>query len=112
MMFGFVKENMINSTSYKILKAAFLTGCFFFAACENDPKLIEAMTNNKVMVEEGKNIETLISEGSRIKAKLKSPYMLRYVADTVYDEFPKTLKVDFYDADGKINRTWGKSKSL
>ena len=37
-----------------------------------------------------------------MKAKLISPYMLRYNLDTSYLEFPKTLHVNFFDSLGKI----------
>lgn len=104
MMFGSVKGNMIDKPLYKnLLKAALFSGCFLFIGCENDPKDIRAWTEDKMMVEEGKNIETLISEGSRLKARLVAPQMLRFTLnDTAIVEFPKTLKVDFYNAVGVI----------
>ena len=84
------------------LKAALAGSCFLFMACENDPKEIDAWTKDKIMVEVGKNIETLISEGSHLKARLTAPDMLRYQADTIYVEFPNTLKVDFYNVNGLV----------
>ena len=84
------------------LKAALLGSCFLVAACENDPKEIDAWTKDKIMIEVGKNIETLISEGNHLKARLTAPYMERYQADTVYVEFPRTLKVDFYNVTGAV----------
>jgi LPS export ABC transporter protein LptC len=82
--------------------AAFVLVCFFFSACENDPKVIEEWTRNKVMVEEAENIQTFFSQGSRMRAKLWSPYMLRNQSDTQFVEFPKTLHVDFFDSTGKV----------
>jgi LPS export ABC transporter protein LptC len=82
-----------------MVKAALITGCFFFTGCENDMGKIKEWTDPKVMVEEGRNIETLISEGSILKARLLAPHMLRYESDSTYVEFPKTLKVDFYNAE-------------
>ncbi len=104
MMFGSARENMINKNSHnKFLKAALLVSCFLFVACENDPKDIKAWTENRLMVEEGKDIVSLISEGSRLKARLQAPQMLRYTQqDTAIVEFPKTLKVDFYNATGMV----------
>ena len=84
------------------MKAALLVSCFLFAACENDPKDIRAWTEDKMLVEEGRNIESLISEGSRLKARLVAPLMLRYQKDTAIVEFPKSLKVDFYNATGVV----------
>lgn len=95
-----------------ILKAALVGSCFLFLSCENDPKVFDEWTKDKQMIEEGVNIETLISEGSRMKARLTAPLMLRYMTDTVYVEFPKTLKVDFYNVTGAVeshlNSKYGK----
>src|SRR5436190_6584187 len=103
MISGSAKENMINRFLHNnILKAALLGGCFLFSACENDMKVIDEWTKDKQLVEEGRNIETLISEGSHMKARLTSPLMLRYMTDTVFVEFPKTLKVDFYNVTGAV----------
>ncbi|MFL5741858.1 MAG: LPS export ABC transporter periplasmic protein LptC [Flavisolibacter sp.] len=90
------------SIQHLLKGAAFLLGCFFFSACENDPKTIAEWTNNKVMVEEAKDIQTYLSSGSRIRAKLWAPYMLRYQTDTVYVEFPRSLHVDFFDSTGNV----------
>src|SRR5688572_1428405 len=103
MISGSRKENMIDRYLHKaFLKAALLGSCFLVVACENDMGKIKEWTDSKIMVERGKNIETLISEGSHLKARLTAPYMERYQADTVYVEFPKTLKVDFYNATGTV----------
>src|SRR6266436_2418454 len=92
-----------------IMAAAFLSGCFFISACENDEAEIKALTEKKVMVEKAKNIESYLSQESKVKAKLTAPLMLRYEADSIYMEFPKTLHVDFYDDSTKIE-SWLDSK--
>lgn len=79
-------------------RAALILGCFFFVGCENDTRVINAWTEQHVMVEEADSIQTYMSQGSRMRAKLQSPKMLRYQSDTIYVEFPKSLKVDFYDS--------------
>jgi LPS export ABC transporter protein LptC len=95
---------MTNRFTYKlIIKAAFFLGCFFVYGCENDEKTIEELTKNKLMFEEAKQIETYLSQGNRMRAKLWAPYMLRYEADTIYVEFPKTLHVNFFDSTGKTD---------
>ena len=83
-------------------KAAFILSCFFFSACENDPKLIEDLTSNKVLVEEATDIKTFLSQNGQMKARLIAPYMLRYQSDTIYVEFPRSLHVDFYDSTGRM----------
>ena len=93
---------MINFfTSQKFLKAAILCSCFFVFGCENDPKEIDKWTKKVVMVDEVRKVQTIFSQGGALKAKLAAPLMLRYQADTIYIEFPKTLHVDFFDSTGK-----------
>jgi LPS export ABC transporter protein LptC len=77
--------------------------CFFFLACENDPKTIDDLTKPKAMIEEAKNIETYLSQGSVLKAKLWAPYMIRSSSDTTFVEFTKSLHVDFFDSVGKVD---------
>jgi len=105
------KENMQSrknkTSSFFKLMAALCTGCFFIAGCENDQKLIDALTTDKVLVEEAKNVEAYLSQESFVKARLRSPLMLRYenLKDTTYSEFPNTLHVDFFDSTAKI-QSW------
>lgn len=85
--------------------AALISGCFFVAGCENDVKKIDALLSNKTGLEEGRQIESFLSQDGLLKAKLKSPYMLRYMVDTPYIEFPRKLHVDFYNEETKIEST-------
>ena len=101
--FSFNRINEIACT------AALTMSCCFLLGCENDPKMIEAWTKKKVMVEEGKNIESYLSQQGLVKAKLTAPLMLRYEADTIYVEFPKSLHADFYNDSTQIE-TWLDSK--
>jgi LPS export ABC transporter protein LptC len=101
--FSFHKVNRI------AYAAALIMSCCFFLGCENDPRMIEAWTKKKVMVEEGKNIESYLSQQGLVKAKLTAPLMLRYQADTIYVEFPKSLHADFYNDSTQIE-TWLDSK--
>ncbi len=96
---------MIKTGLKNIIKktlAVLVMGCFFLVACENDPAVVKAWTEKKVLIEVGKNIESYLSQGGAMKAKLLSPLMYRYETDTVYTEFPKTLHVDFYDDSVKV----------
>jgi hypothetical protein len=85
-----------------VYAAAFITGCFFISSCENDEKKIRELTERKVMTEEGKDIESYLSQQGVMKAKLKSPVMIRVLADTLYVEFPQSLHVDFYNDSTKV----------
>jgi LPS export ABC transporter protein LptC len=92
-----------HSITLHFIKAAVVaTGCFFVLGCENDPKMIEDWSKNKVMVEEGKDIVSYLSQTGVMKAKLTAPLMYRYESDTVYAEFPHSLHVDFYNDSTQI----------
>lgn len=54
------------------------------------------------MVDEAKDVSTLLSQGGQMRANLMAPLMLRYQKDTSFVEFPKTMKVDFFDSAGKV----------
>ena len=81
-----------------ILQAALLIGCLFFLGCENDEETINAWTEKKQMVERATDIVSLFSQEGSLRARLKAPLMLRYQADTIAVEFPKTLHVEFFDS--------------
>ncbi|HUR10435.1 MAG TPA: LPS export ABC transporter periplasmic protein LptC [Flavitalea sp.] len=85
---------------YYLIQAAF--GCFFLCSCENDVKQVNDLLAKKTAIEEGFNIESYLSQEARMKARLTAPYMLRYVTDSSYIEFPRTLHVDFFDTVGIV----------
>lgn len=96
---------MLLFKTYKIFTAVLLAGCFFLSACENDEAEIKSLFTKKLGVEEAKTITLTFTTGGKTKAILTSPLMLR-VQDTItYIEFPKTLEVNFYDEEGKIEST-------
>jgi hypothetical protein len=98
---------MINRIFNKniIYSAAFITGCFFLCACENDVKKVNDWTKKVILKEEAINVNSQLSQDGKIKATLKAPLMWRVMADTVYVEFPKTLHCDFYNDSTKIIET-------
>jgi LPS export ABC transporter protein LptC len=106
-----MNNSFLKNIVYKNL-AALITGCFFLIACENDPQVIKEWTEKKVLVEVGKNIESFLSQGGQMRARLVSPIMYRYEADTIFTEFPKTLHVDFYDdsvnIESRLDAMYGK----
>ena len=94
---------MTNLSRYKKLyAAALIISCCFVYGCENDEKVIDDMTKKVVMKEEAVNIESMLSQDGQLRAKLRAPLMLRFFADTVYAEFPKSLHCDFYDNNTSI----------
>lgn len=93
--------SFFNST-YTLLRAALISGCFFFTACENDEEAVKNLGAKKIGTEEAKDVVITFTTAGKTKAILRSPVMLR-VQDTVtYIEFPKTLAVDFYNDSGIV----------
>src|ERR1700691_5402063 len=88
-------KKKINYQSAVLFLLSALT--FLCVACENNMKNIPALRKKKVGVETGKDIESYYSVGAKVKAKLTAPYMVRYLTDSPYVEFPKTMHVDFYN---------------
>lgn len=94
----------INFSYYVV--AALLLGCFFvIAACENNQEEVDQLFKKKIAIEEANQVVSYLSQSGKVKAKLTSPYMLRYQADSPYIEFPRTLHVDFYDDSTKVEST-------
>ncbi len=87
---------MHTSLLRKILNAAFFGSCILVFACENDINEVNNQFTKKTAVEEAIQVESFLSQGGKVKAKLVSPYMKRYMADSPYLEFPRTLHVDFF----------------
>lgn len=100
MIKGYIMQRV---TSYKKICAAFISGCIFLTACENNTAEVNKLNSKNLGVEEGKNVDINYTLSGKAKAKLLSPLMLR-VQDTVpYVEFPKKLHVDFYDDSGVVS---------
>ncbi len=85
-----------------IVQAALLIGCLFFFGCENDEETINAWTEKKEMVERATDVVSLFSQEGIMRARLKSPLMLRYQADTITVEFPNSLHVEFFDSTTRV----------
>lgn len=86
---------------YKIFIAALISGCIFLCSCENDDKVLTADTKNAGL-DEATNVVVRYSVGGKLKAILTGPLMYRSQGANAYIEFPKTLHVDFYGEDGKL----------
>ncbi len=73
-----------------------LTFCGLILACENDPTEVESYTKPSRDIEEAKNIKAIYSQSGNLSAILEAPVMYRVKDDTIYTEFPESLKVTFY----------------
>ena len=106
---------MRNHGIYKLISAAFLTGCIFLCACENNETVVNNLNKRKnLSVEEAHNVVINYTLGGKIKTILKAPLMLRVQDTVVYVEFPRTLTSDFYNENGaaesKLKAQYGKYK--
>jgi LPS export ABC transporter protein LptC len=81
----------------------------FLCSCENDERVIENWTKNKVMVEEARSVESFLSQDGRLKAKLSAPLMLRVMGDTLHTDFPESLHCIFYN-DSAQAESWVDAK--
>ncbi|MDA3615715.1 LPS export ABC transporter periplasmic protein LptC [Polluticaenibacter yanchengensis] len=75
----------------------FLGALVFFASCENDTKYINSINEKVKDVEEVRNVHGTMSQSANLKAELTAPLMLKVKSDTIYTEFPNSLKVTFYE---------------
>lgn len=90
---------------YAFMPAALVISCLFVSSCENDIKEVNNLLSKQTGIEEAVDVTSFMSQQGKVKAKLRSPYMLRYQADSPYVEFPRTLHVDFYDDSTKVEST-------
>jgi LPS export ABC transporter protein LptC len=68
-------------------------------SCKNDPKQVEELSRkDNQSSETAIDIEILYSSSGNIRMKLNAPLLKRYPGDKPYTEFPKGIKVIFYDS--------------
>lgn len=96
---------MLSKKRYELILAALTISCFFIISCENDVKKIDALLKNRAAIEEAFKIETFYSQGGQVKAKLTAPYMMIVQGDSAYQEFTRTIHVDFYTDSAIIEST-------
>lgn len=103
------------SSLYKLFTiTAFATSCIFFYACNTDKLKKANLSTQNTNVEEAKDVRINYSIGGNRKAVLVSPLMFR-VQDTLsYLEFPRSIHVDFFDAndvvESKLDARYAKYK--
>jgi LPS export ABC transporter protein LptC len=92
--------------------ASFITKAFFLLAnaliitgsCENDVATIKALNEDLNMpIQTGSNVVITYSDSGLVKIKLIAPELKRFSRENdPYYEFPKGLKVLFYQSDGTV----------
>lgn len=73
-------------------------------ACENDIATIKALDEEvNIPTQAGLNVEVIYSDSGILKGKIITPELKRFSRDNdPYYEFPKGIKVLFYDKNGNI----------
>jgi lipopolysaccharide export system protein LptC len=73
-------------------------------SCENDIATIKALDEElNLPMQTGSNVEITYTDSGMVKVKLIAPELKRFSRDNdPYYEFPKGLKVLFYQGDGKV----------
>ncbi|OFY59434.1 MAG: LPS export ABC transporter periplasmic protein LptC [Bacteroidetes bacterium RBG_13_46_8] len=73
-------------------------------SCENDIATIKALNEDLNMPSQtGSNVQITYTDSGQIKIKLMAPELKRFSRENdPYYEFPKGLKVLFYQSDGKV----------
>jgi len=76
----------------------------FTISCENDIATIKALNEDLNMpMQTGSNVEITYTDSGLIKVRLMAPELKRFSRENdPYYEFPKGLKVMFYQHDGKV----------
>jgi LPS export ABC transporter protein LptC len=76
----------------------------FAISCENDIATIKALNEDLNMpMQTGSNVEITYTDSGRVKVRLMAPELKRFSRENdPYYEFPKGLKVMFYQPDGKV----------
>ena len=85
---------------YLIFFSALFLLCSLLS-CENKMSDVKSLTTKVSLIEEGYSITSYLSLGGKVKAKLTAPYMTRTDKDSQMLEFPKGLRVIFYNDSAK-----------
>ena len=85
---------------------AFLLFTCVWLSCENSPQEVaEAIEQSENAVETTKEVDILYSEKAHVKVRLTAPELYRYKVDTPYLEFPKGIKLLFFDDSLQVTGT-------
>ena len=79
----------------------FAAGILLVAACENDLKDVEKISNQRAAlpVDRSTGVELIYSDSAQVKAKLLAPELLQYNTANPYLEMNKGVTIIIYDAN-------------
>lgn len=66
--------------------------------CSNNYQEVQDLAKKKIPEDNATNIESYLSQDGSLRAKLMAPVMKMMRSDSATTEFPKSLRVDFYDS--------------
>lgn len=88
--------------AYCLLPTAYCL--LLLSSCQTDIQTIQQFTSGKNLPSQSmKDAEILYSDSGKVKMKLTASQLDRYAADEPYIEFPKGVKILFYDDSLKIH---------
>ncbi len=86
-----------------------MPAALFFSAvllsCENDAEKVKQWTEKAILTEEILGVDSYMSQNGKMRARLRTPLMIRVPVDSIYIEFPKSLQVEFFDSSNQVE-TW------
>jgi LPS export ABC transporter protein LptC len=86
---------------YFLIPAAFIVAVL--SSCENDLNEVKKLGNDvKIPISSTKNVEMLYSDSARLRAKIMAPIRDTYMGNDGYIEFPKGVKIEFYDLKSRV----------
>jgi len=73
-------------------------------ACRNDLNEIKALDSDKEMpVSTTSNVEMIYTDSSILRARIRAKLRETYMTEPSYISFPKGIKVEFYNENGKVS---------
>lgn len=92
------------------LSAVVFVAILFLVACGNDElKNVNSISAKKVTFSTDRTlgVEIIYSDSARVKGKGTAPILDKITPSngSVYEEMPKGVKIDFYDAKGELSGT-------
>lgn len=95
---GNLTAHKFNIFSFIVITAVCLAA--MFTSCENDIRKVNLVTASDSIIPAStvKNIDLIRSVSGKVVLELTAPLLITYEGDNPYSEFPKGLKIVFYDS--------------
>jgi len=101
MNIGFKDAKLIKMKS--VLSSFLMLFLILFSSCENNIAEVNTLTKTENRpIESAKDVEVIYSDSALVKIKLISKQLDKYAGEDPFVEFPKGLKVYFYNRNLKV----------